>query len=498
MTATAVDAALRARPPGRAGAADLPHAPRLHASLYQPGHMRRRLDQLIETNRRYGHPFGLVVFDVDGPGDARRRRGGGQETVLAVVGAALRDSVRIVDEAFRLEEDALCVLAPNLPTVEGVQMAERLLRPARGAGGGGGAADRDLGRRRRLSRARQRRRAAAAQGRRGDVAGPCGGPAGGRRRSCKIADRFRKSVHNLRKPGFRWENAVPANSPRPPDARNTNQRRRRSARRQPQHPAQLGAPLRLPDAEAHRRQPPQLRAGRAADPARRARPDRQHLLGDRAGPPAPVGAGQRRRHCWPRWRASTRTPPTARSRRAWRCARWSARSRSCCCRRSTSSPPTPTARPSSSSPRAGRPAGCTAPAASPPPPRARPASCCSTRAAARRRGGPRPGARPDPAPRRLPRPDALQRARRRAARARPAAPSTRPRSSSAAPAPTPSAVKLVRKIRELGFDAPLYGFRASGLIGDAVPSAGEQPQPGHGDAQRRPAPPRRPGFRLDA
>ena len=37
----------------------------------------------------------------------------------------------------------------------------------------------------------------------------------------------------------------------------------------------------------------------------------------------------------PRCRASTRTPPTARSRRAWRCGRWSAPSRSCCCRRST-------------------------------------------------------------------------------------------------------------------------------------------------------------------
>jgi len=42
-------------------------------------------------------------------------------------------------------------------------------------------------------------------------------------------------------------------------------------------------------------------------------------------------------------------------------------------------------------------------------------------------------------------------------------------------ADTPSAVKLIRKIREIGFDAPLFGFRASGLIGDAVPSAGEHP-----------------------
>jgi diguanylate cyclase (GGDEF)-like protein len=99
-----------------------------HTSLFQPGHMRRRLDQLIETNKRYGHPFGLVVFDVDGPGVREGEGTDNQETMLAVVGAALRESVRIVDETFRLEEDALCVLAPNLTTVEGVQMAERLLR----------------------------------------------------------------------------------------------------------------------------------------------------------------------------------------------------------------------------------------------------------------------------------------------------------------------------------------------------------------------------------
>jgi MerR family transcriptional regulator, light-induced transcriptional regulator len=42
-------------------------------------------------------------------------------------------------------------------------------------------------------------------------------------------------------------------------------------------------------------------------------------------------------------------------------------------------------------------------------------------------------------------------------------------------ADTQSAVALIRRIREAGFDAPLFGFRTSGLIGDAVPSAGERP-----------------------
>jgi len=123
VTATAVDAAYAGVP-----AEPVPWSPPEELpSLYRPGHMRRRLDQLIETNRRYGHPFGLAVFDASGPGTRPGDVAGGQETVLSIVGAALRDSIRIVDEAFRLEEDALCVLAPNLGTVEGVQMCERLL-----------------------------------------------------------------------------------------------------------------------------------------------------------------------------------------------------------------------------------------------------------------------------------------------------------------------------------------------------------------------------------
>lgn len=136
VTATAVDAAY-----GQAATQPSPtpeeHRPaeespvpaehRELASLYRPGHMRRRLDQLAETNKRYGQPFALAVFDASGPGTRNGDAGGGQETVLATLGAALRDSIRIVDEAFRLEEDAICVLAPNLRTVEAMQMAERLL-----------------------------------------------------------------------------------------------------------------------------------------------------------------------------------------------------------------------------------------------------------------------------------------------------------------------------------------------------------------------------------
>jgi diguanylate cyclase (GGDEF)-like protein len=129
VTATAVEAAYRVvREEGQnlpGGTVEFIRSPREELpSLYRPGHMRRRLDQLIETNRRYGHPFGLAVFDTSGPDT---KDGVDGEMALAVVSAALRDSIRIVDEAFRLEEEAICVLAPNLRTVEGMQMAERLL-----------------------------------------------------------------------------------------------------------------------------------------------------------------------------------------------------------------------------------------------------------------------------------------------------------------------------------------------------------------------------------
>jgi diguanylate cyclase (GGDEF)-like protein len=119
VTATAIDPLW-----GGGGVGTAPGDER-HPSLHRPGQMRRRLEQLIETTRRYGHPFALAVFDVEGPGARNGEKD--RDTALVVVGAALSDSTRIVDETFRLEENALCVLAPNQDTVGGLQMAERLL-----------------------------------------------------------------------------------------------------------------------------------------------------------------------------------------------------------------------------------------------------------------------------------------------------------------------------------------------------------------------------------
>jgi diguanylate cyclase (GGDEF)-like protein len=125
MAGNAVSSPAAPSPAGSSTTPEFP-LPETHPSLYRNGHMRRRLEQLLETYRRYDQPFCLAVFDVAGP--ATRNGHSGADAPLTVVGAALRDSVRLVDEPFRLEEDALCVLAPNQDTVGGVQMSERLLR----------------------------------------------------------------------------------------------------------------------------------------------------------------------------------------------------------------------------------------------------------------------------------------------------------------------------------------------------------------------------------
>jgi diguanylate cyclase (GGDEF)-like protein len=99
-------------------------------SLYGAEQMSRRLNQLIETHKRYGHPFALALFDFEGPGARVESNGSaaGTEAVMAIVGGALRESIRLADEAFHLGPRSLCVLAPNQTTVDAVQMAQRLAR----------------------------------------------------------------------------------------------------------------------------------------------------------------------------------------------------------------------------------------------------------------------------------------------------------------------------------------------------------------------------------
>jgi diguanylate cyclase (GGDEF)-like protein len=85
--------------------------------------MRRRVEQLLAQSKRYGQPFSLVMVGVEGPGT---RSNGEDSKALAFAAKALRDSIRTVDDAFFVEEDELCVLAPNQTAVDGIAIAERL------------------------------------------------------------------------------------------------------------------------------------------------------------------------------------------------------------------------------------------------------------------------------------------------------------------------------------------------------------------------------------
>ena len=79
--------------------------------------------------------------------------------------------------------------------------------------------------------------------------------------------------------------------------RDQDQRRRRAARGEPQHAAELGAPLRLPQAAPHAGRPPPVRPHRARVAAPGAARDAQHLLGHRARPPARRGPVLARAAC---------------------------------------------------------------------------------------------------------------------------------------------------------------------------------------------------------
>lgn len=113
---TAADALFQSSEAGRDPLSGLPRA----------GQMRRRLEQLIASHHRYGIPFALILLDIEGPGTRDQPEAPGHEAVLAIVTAALRDSIRLVDEAYRLDDDELCVLAPNQGVAEGAEMAHRL------------------------------------------------------------------------------------------------------------------------------------------------------------------------------------------------------------------------------------------------------------------------------------------------------------------------------------------------------------------------------------
>lgn len=86
----------------------------LLTGLPGPEEFEMRLEAALAEHRRYGHPFAIALIDLDGLGrinDAYGREAG--DRMLAAVAAVVRRHVRGVDQAFRVGDDELCVLAPH-------------------------------------------------------------------------------------------------------------------------------------------------------------------------------------------------------------------------------------------------------------------------------------------------------------------------------------------------------------------------------------------------
>jgi diguanylate cyclase (GGDEF)-like protein len=95
-------------------------------------HLQRQIANLLEIHKRYGHPFGVLLMDVDGLkriNDAHGHAAG--DRVLMQVAMALQRSIRSVDVAARLGGDEFCVLAPHQDPETATTLARRLATAAR-------------------------------------------------------------------------------------------------------------------------------------------------------------------------------------------------------------------------------------------------------------------------------------------------------------------------------------------------------------------------------
>jgi diguanylate cyclase (GGDEF)-like protein len=95
--------------------------------LYNLRYLHRELGQLLDLQKRYEHPFAILLLDVDGL--KRINDSGGHLTgdrVLVQLAASLRRSIRSVDIPARMGGDEFCVLAPEQDAKAAAIIARRL------------------------------------------------------------------------------------------------------------------------------------------------------------------------------------------------------------------------------------------------------------------------------------------------------------------------------------------------------------------------------------
>ena len=107
--------------------------------LHNSRFMQQHLQHLIGVQKRYGHPFALVLLDIDGLkriNDAYGSAAG--DRALVDVATALGEAIRTVDTPVRMSDDEFCVLLPNQTATRARALAERLAVAIESVEGPGG------------------------------------------------------------------------------------------------------------------------------------------------------------------------------------------------------------------------------------------------------------------------------------------------------------------------------------------------------------------------
>ena len=114
-------AELKAREPGTRALTDP------LTTLHTRGVLLAALDKEIQRSERFGHPFALIVFNVDRLADINEQRGYGfGDRVLERIGILVTNYFREQDWVSRCDEDTFAVLLPETEHANAETLAERL------------------------------------------------------------------------------------------------------------------------------------------------------------------------------------------------------------------------------------------------------------------------------------------------------------------------------------------------------------------------------------
>jgi diguanylate cyclase (GGDEF)-like protein len=95
--------------------------------LHNTRHMQQHLHHLVGVQKRYGHPFALLLLDIDGLKRINDAYGSsaGDRTLMGVA-TAVGETIRSVDTPIRMGGDEFCVLLPHQTASRAKILAERL------------------------------------------------------------------------------------------------------------------------------------------------------------------------------------------------------------------------------------------------------------------------------------------------------------------------------------------------------------------------------------